>query len=68
MEYRHLIGDPKYHSLWSKSYGNELGSLVQVIPGQVKGIDTILFIDKGDIPADLWKYVTYERIFVSYRP
>ena len=68
MEYRHLIGNSRYRALWSKSYGNELGSLSRRMPGQVKGTATILFIDKAGIPADLWKEVTYGLIVVSYRP
>ena len=36
--------------------------------GQVKGTYRILFIDKANIPEDLWKYVTYGPIVVSYRP
>ena len=36
--------------------------------GQVKGTFRILFIDKANIPEDLWKYVTYGPIVVSYRP
>ena len=35
--------------------------------GQVKGIDTIFFTNKADIPADFWKDVKYRRIVVSYR-
>ena len=68
MEYHHIIGNSKYRSLWRKSYGNELGSLAQGIPGWVKFTDTILFINKAYIPEDLWKDVTYVRIVVSYRP
>jgi hypothetical protein len=25
MEYRHLMKNPKYHDVWSNSYGNEIG-------------------------------------------
>ena len=35
MEYRHLIGNPKYHKLWQNSYNNKLRRLAQGIPGQV---------------------------------
>ena len=38
------------------------------MPGRVKGIDTIFFIYKADIPADLWRDVTEGRIVLSYRP
>ena len=39
MEYRHLIGNPKYRELWQNSYGNELGRLAQGMPGRVEGTD-----------------------------
>ena len=68
MEYCHLIKDPKYRALWIKSYRNELGRISQGMPGRVKCTNTIFFIDKADIPADRWKYITYGRIVVSYRP
>ena len=68
MEYRNIISNPRYRTLWSKSYENELGRLAQGIPGRFKGTDTTFFIDRADIPEDCWKYVTYGRIFVSYRP
>ena len=58
MEYRYLIGNPKYRALWRKSYGNELGRLTQGMTGRVKGTGTIFFVNKGDIPANLWKDVT----------
>ena len=51
MEYCHLIGNPKYRTLWRKSYGKNLGRLAQDRPVQVKGTGTIFFIDKADIPA-----------------
>ena len=47
MEYRHLIGNPKYRKLWQSSHSNELGRLAQGMPGRVKGTDTIFFIKKG---------------------
>ena len=68
MEYRNLIGNPRYCALWSKSYGYKLGRLAQGMPGRVKGTDIIFLIDKADIPVYLWKDVTYGRIVVSYRP
>ena len=37
------------------------------MPGQVKGTNTIFFIDKENVPADRWKDVTYGRIFVIYQ-
>ena len=68
MEYRHLIGNPKYRELWKNSYGNELGRLAQGMPGRVEGTDTIFFIHKKDVPAHRWQDITYGRIVVSNRP
>ena len=68
MEYRHLIGDPKYREIWVQSYGNELGRLAQGMGGRIKGKNTILFIPKEDLPAARSKDVIYGRIVVSYRP
>ena len=68
MEYFHLTDNPNYRALWRKSYRNKLGLLTKGMPVRVKGTCTILFIDKADIPADLWKDVTYGCIVISYRP
>ena len=46
IEYRHLIGDPKYREIWGQAYGNELGRLAQGMEGRVKGTNTIFFIPK----------------------
>ena len=68
MEYRHLIGNPKYRELWQRSYGDEIGRLAQGMPGRVEGTDTIFFIKKKDVPAHRWRDITYGRIVVSFRP
>ena len=68
MDYKHLISNPKYCALWSKSYRNELVRLAQGISGWAKGTNTIFFIDKVDIPAYFWKDFTYKHIFVSLKP
>ena len=36
--------------------------------GRVKVTNTIFFISKEDLPAAIWKDVTYGRIAVSYLP
>ena len=41
MDYRHLIGNPKYREFWKNSYGNKLGRLTQGVPGRVEGTNTI---------------------------
>ena len=68
MEYRHLIGNPKYRKLWQSSYGEKIGRLAQGMPGQVEGTNTIFFIKKKDVPAHHWRDITYGRIVVSFRP
>ena len=67
LEYRHLIGRPKYKKEWGVSFGNEIGRLAQGMPGRVEGTDTIHFIHKTQLPADRWKDVTYRRICSNYR-
>ncbi len=44
LEYWHLIANPKTRATWTHLYGNELGRLVQGMPGRAKGTDTIFFI------------------------
>ena len=68
MEYRHIIKNQKYCELYCNSYGKDLGRLAQGIPRRVNGTNTILFINKADVPVVRWKDVTYERVVVSYRP
>ena len=68
MEYRHLLKNPKYREIWGHSYGNELGRLMQGMPGRVEGTNTLFAIRKEDIPAARWRDVTYGRIVVSFRP
>ena len=68
MEYRHLVANPKYRPIWKPAYGKELGRLAQGLPGVVKGTDTIVFIEKCDVPFDRWRDITYGRICANYRP
>ena len=68
MEYRHLLANPKYRPIWKPAYGKEIGRLAQGIPGVVEGTDTIVFIEKGDVPRERWKDITYGRICANYRP
>ena len=68
MEYCHLLANPKYRKTWSTAYGKELGRLAQGIPGVVEGTNTIVFIDKSQVPADRWKDVTYGQICANYCP
>ena len=68
MGYRHLMKKPKYRNLYGKSYAKEIGWLAQGMPGQVTGTNTIIFINKKDVPADRWRDVTYGRVVVNFRP
>ncbi len=49
LKFQHLIANPKTQGTWTYSYGNKLIRLVQGMPGQVKGMDTIFFIPKDKV-------------------
>jgi hypothetical protein len=66
MEMQHLLVNPKYKELWGKSYTKELGCLAQGIPGFSKGINTIIFVCRKDIPHDRKRNVMYARVCVNY--
>ena len=68
MEYHHLMKNPEYCQLYGKSYTNELGCLVQGMPSQVEGTNTICFINKADVSTTRWRDVTYGRVEINYRP
>ena len=68
LEYRQLINHPKYRREWSKSFGNEIESLAQGMPGRVQGTETFFFIKCESIPVDRRKDVTYARIVCNVRP
>jgi hypothetical protein len=68
MEYRRLMKNPKYRTLYRDSYAKELGRLAQGMPGLAEGTNIICFIPKRDVPIDRWRDVTYGRIVVNYRP
>ena len=38
------------------------------MPGRNTGTDKIFFINKGEIPNERWKYVSYSRIVFNERP
>ena len=67
LEYRHLIKHPVYKHIWNNSMSNEIGRLAQGNKN-VKGTDTMFFIEYNDIPFDRRKDITYARIVVDYRP
>ena len=68
MEYKHLVANPKYRTIWTQAYGKELGRLAQGLPNIVDGTDTIKFIHKHDVPTERCKDVTYGRLVTSFRP
>lgn len=67
MEYRDLIKIPELRETWIRSLVNELGRLAQGIR-EVKGTNTIYFIDKSRISKEKLKQVTYAIIVVDYKP
>ena len=68
MEYRRLMKNPRYRTLYRDSYAKELGRLAQGMHGLAEGTNTIFFISKKEIPSDRWRDVAYGRIVVNYRP
>ena len=36
--------------------------------GQAKVIDPSFFVDKGNMPVDQWRDITYGRVVVNCRP
>ncbi len=68
LEYRHLIVNPKTKTTWTHSYGNEIGRLAQGMPGRNSGTNTIVFIEKPQVPQNRAKDVTYSLITTLIRP
>ena len=69
LQYRHLIKSPKYKKDWFISAGNEVGRLAQGMPSRdIKGTDTLFFIQKSEVPSDRWKDITYAQFVCDVRP
>ena len=68
LEYRHLIQRPKYKKDCGYSFGNEIGRLVQGMPGRKEGADTLSFMDKTEIPSKRLKDVVHSRMVCNVRP
>ena len=60
LEYRHLIKNPKYRAVWSKSFGTEIRRLATTT-------ETIVFMSKAMIPQNRHKDITYGRIVCTHR-
>ena len=56
--YIHLIHWSQFREAWGKSYGKKLGLLSYIMPIQVNGMNTIVFIYKQDIPSNQFKHFT----------
>ena len=52
LEYRNLLKHPKYKEDWSTSVANEFGRLAQGVGNRIKGMNTIKFISKQEVPKD----------------
>jgi hypothetical protein len=52
LEMWHSLVNPKYREFWGKSCTTELNRLAQGIPGISKGINTIAFIARDEIPKE----------------
>ena len=67
LEYRDRIQIPELRATWMRSLANTLRRLAQDIR-EIKGTNTIYFIDKSEIPRVKLKQVTYTKIKVDYNP
>jgi hypothetical protein len=65
MEYSALMKDPRLQPLWTRGFGNECGSLFQVIR-DIPGTDTCFFTKLKNIPHD--RKITYSKIVCDYKP
>lgn len=52
-----LLNDPQYWVVWSTSSANEFRQLAQGIGNRMKGMDTIYFVHKQQLPWDWMKDV-----------
>ena len=68
LKYRQLLRHPMLGPAWNTSSLSKCGSLAQGIGGRVKGTDTILFINKEDMPLDRVMDVTYAQFVCNIRP
>jgi hypothetical protein len=68
MEMQHLLVNPKYKKLWGISSTKGVGHLAQGIPRVSKGTNTIVFIQREDIPNNRKRNSTYALVCVHYCP
>ena len=66
IECQKLVRNPKYKQTWSHSYSNEIGWLVQGMPGRVDGTNTMCCINKTNDFQEKQRDVTYGRIAYDY--
>ena len=62
-----IISFPKYKEVWNWLAATKFGQLAQGIDGRVKGMDTVRFIQKHEVPADRFKDVTYIKFVCQVR-
>jgi len=68
LKYRQLITHPKYKEVWFHSSANKFGRLAQGVGGRIQGTNTIVFINKHQVPADRWKDITYAKFVCELKP
>jgi hypothetical protein len=56
---RQITKNQNHSNLYRNSYSKEHGRLSQGIPDAIKGINTLFFVNRGNVPAKRWKVVTY---------
>jgi len=67
LKYRQLMRDPKYRGTWQQSAASEFGGLAQGVGGRNKGMNTIFFIHKNQVPHDRIKDVSYGSFSCDYK-
>ena len=66
MEYMQPIEYPSKREVWESSASNEFGRLTKGLKREIKGTETMQFIQNHEVPHD--KTVTYKRFVCDYRP
>ena len=68
LNYRQIIQHPTLGNDWNLLSANEFGRLAQGIGGRLKGINTLFFINKSEVPPERFKDVTYGKFVCMLHP
>ena len=65
MDYQKLKKKSKNRNLYQNSYAKDIWQLSHGMPGLVGGTNTMFFMDKKEVPVDMWRDATYGRLVVG---